>query len=94
MWYFEAQQWNNLVGNSAAEVGAGPGSYDITKIVWHLNASISPKQYEYIRLLIFLSMAAQNLMAVAAGECLDPSLAGRTLLPMALLSLTISIGSL
>lgn len=31
--------WNNAVGSDAAELGAGPGSYDITKSVWHVNVS-------------------------------------------------------
>lgn len=29
--------WNKLVGGDAAEVGSGPGSYDIRKSVWHVN---------------------------------------------------------
>ncbi|KAI0202664.1 iron permease FTR1/Fip1/EfeU [Astrocystis sublimbata] len=37
IWYFEAQQWNNIVGGDAAELGSGPGSYDISKSVWHVN---------------------------------------------------------
>ncbi|TGJ87264.1 hypothetical protein E0Z10_g1547 [Xylaria hypoxylon] len=37
VWYFEAQQWNNVVGGDAAELGSGPGSYDIDKSVWHVN---------------------------------------------------------
>jgi high-affinity iron transporter len=37
VWFFEAQQWNNIVGGDAAEAGSGPGSYDITKSVWHVN---------------------------------------------------------
>ncbi|KAM0321911.1 hypothetical protein ACHAQA_009808 [Verticillium albo-atrum] len=37
VWFFEAQLWNNAVGGDAAEVGSGPGSYDIDKSVWHLN---------------------------------------------------------
>ena len=39
VWYFEAQMWNNVVGSDAAELGNGPGSYDITKSVWHVNVS-------------------------------------------------------
>jgi high-affinity iron transporter len=31
--------WNNAVGSDAAELGSGPGSYDITKSVWHVNVS-------------------------------------------------------
>ncbi|KAI8634434.1 iron permease FTR1 family protein [Xylariaceae sp. FL1651] len=37
VWYFEAQEWNNAVGSDAAELGAGAGSYDIDKSVWHVN---------------------------------------------------------
>lgn len=39
VWFFEAQEWNKAVGGDAAEVGSGPGSYDIDKSVWHLNVS-------------------------------------------------------
>ncbi|KAI9734191.1 MAG: hypothetical protein M1818_006602 [Claussenomyces sp. TS43310] len=37
VWYLQAQDWNNAVGSDAAELGAGPGSYDITKSIWHVN---------------------------------------------------------
>ncbi|KAF6805666.1 plasma membrane iron permease [Colletotrichum musicola] len=37
VWFFEAQKWNDAVGGDAAEVGSGPGSYDIDKSVWHVN---------------------------------------------------------
>ncbi|KAL2212899.1 iron permease FTR1 [Sarocladium strictum] len=37
VWYFEQQQWNDAVGGDAAEVGSGPGSYDIDRSVWHVN---------------------------------------------------------
>lgn len=40
VWSFEAQQWNNSIGGDAADVGSGPGSYDITKSVWHVNVSM------------------------------------------------------
>ncbi len=39
VWSFETQQWNNLVGGDAAELGNGPGSYDVDKSVWHVNVS-------------------------------------------------------
>lgn len=42
IWYFQAQDWNNAVGGDAAEVGSGPGSYDIDQSVWHVNASSPP----------------------------------------------------
>lgn len=46
VWFFEAQLWNNAVGGDAAETGAGPGSYDIGKSVWHVNVSFfsSPRR--------------------------------------------------
>jgi len=34
VWLFENYQWSQIVGGDAAEVGSGPGSYDITKSVW------------------------------------------------------------
>ncbi|ATY58319.1 high-affinity iron ion transporter [Cordyceps militaris] len=37
VWSFESAQWNKIVGGDAAEVGNGPGSYDIDKSVWHIN---------------------------------------------------------
>ncbi|KAI1388945.1 iron permease FTR1 [Hypoxylon trugodes] len=37
VWYLENQQWNNIIGGDAAELGDGPGSYDIDKSVWHVN---------------------------------------------------------
>jgi high-affinity iron transporter len=37
VWYIQAQAWNKEVGSDADEVGSGPGSYDITKSVWHVN---------------------------------------------------------
>ncbi|KAI0385636.1 iron permease FTR1 [Hypomontagnella monticulosa] len=37
VWYFENQQWNNIIGGDAAELGNGPGSYDIDQSVWHVN---------------------------------------------------------
>jgi high-affinity iron transporter len=40
VWYFQAQDWNNAVGGDAAEVGAGPGSYDIGQSVWHVNVNL------------------------------------------------------
>ncbi|TVY38678.1 Plasma membrane iron permease [Lachnellula occidentalis] len=37
VWYFEAQDWNNITGGDAAETGSGAGSYDIRRSVWHVN---------------------------------------------------------
>lgn len=39
--YFEQQQWDNAVGSDISELGSGPGTYDISKAVWHVNVSES-----------------------------------------------------
>lgn len=41
VWHLEAYQWNMIVGGDAAELGSGPGSYDIRRSVWHVNVSTS-----------------------------------------------------
>lgn len=37
VWYWELQTFINHVGADVSELGSGPGSYDITKSVWHVN---------------------------------------------------------
>lgn len=37
VWAFEINAWNHVIGGDAAEVGSGPGSYDIRQSVWHVN---------------------------------------------------------
>ncbi|KAJ4991827.1 iron permease FTR1 family protein [Stagonosporopsis vannaccii] len=37
VWNLEQDAWVKLAGEGAAEAGAGPGSYDIRKSVWHVN---------------------------------------------------------
>jgi len=38
VWSFEAHAWSKAIGGGdAEELGDGPGSYDITKSVWHVN---------------------------------------------------------
>ncbi|KAH6610267.1 iron permease FTR1 family protein [Trichoderma cornu-damae] len=37
VWSLEQGKWNRAVGSDASELGSGPGSYDIDKIVWHVN---------------------------------------------------------
>lgn len=37
VWLIQSQQWNEVVGGDAAELGDGPGSYDIDNSVWHVN---------------------------------------------------------
>lgn len=39
VWNLEQDAWVRLAGEGAAEAGAGPGSYDIRKSVWHINVS-------------------------------------------------------
>jgi len=36
-WNFDMYQYARLVGGDVAEAGAGPGSYNIHKSVWHVN---------------------------------------------------------
>lgn len=37
VWFFETYVYNKKAGGDALELGLGPGSYDITKSVWHVN---------------------------------------------------------
>ncbi|KAJ8146482.1 hypothetical protein OY671_000451 [Metschnikowia pulcherrima] len=37
IWYFETYVFNTATGGDATENGSGPGTYDITKSVWHVN---------------------------------------------------------
>ncbi|KAF2124746.1 iron permease FTR1 [Dothidotthia symphoricarpi CBS 119687] len=37
VWNLEQNAWVKLAGEGAVEAGAGPGSYDIRKSVWHLS---------------------------------------------------------
>lgn len=37
VWFFELQQFLNKVGMDVSEMGSGPGSYDVTNVVWHVN---------------------------------------------------------
>lgn len=37
VWYFENYKWGLVIGGDASETGSGPGSYDITQSVWHVN---------------------------------------------------------
>lgn len=37
IWYFETNTYNKKTGGDMSEQGSGPGSYDITKSVWHVN---------------------------------------------------------
>lgn len=44
VWYFEQGRWSKAVGKDVAERGAGAGSYDIDRSVWHVNVSLPYKQ--------------------------------------------------
>ena len=44
VWGLEQDAWVRLAGEGAAEAGAGPGSYDIRKSVWHVNVGCLPPQ--------------------------------------------------
>jgi high-affinity iron transporter len=37
VWFIELQLFINKVGQDISEMGSGPGSYDITNSVWHVN---------------------------------------------------------
>lgn len=37
IWYFETNTYNKKTGGDASENGSGPGTYDISKSVWHVN---------------------------------------------------------
>ncbi|PRT54317.1 Iron transporter FTH1 [Wickerhamiella sorbophila] len=37
VWFYEMHQFISKVGSDVSESGSGPGSYDITKSVWHVN---------------------------------------------------------
>lgn len=37
VWFFETYVYNQKTGGDASENGSGPGTYDISKSVWHVN---------------------------------------------------------
>lgn len=37
IWYFETYVYNQKTGGDASENGSGPGTYDVSKSVWHVN---------------------------------------------------------
>lgn len=91
------QQWNKIVGGDAAETGAGPGSYDIRKSVWHVNVSTSAQ----VNCLSQVRNHAKNAnsavvrksMVVEGGEYSMHCSGGRIRPLMEPSSLTICIGS-
>jgi hypothetical protein len=95
VWSLEINAWNKIIGGDAAEVGSGPGSYDVRKSVWHVNVSqarrLSPSTSAA---KCFIREPIQKSMVVVAGESLMPSLVGQTQLHLVQSSHTISTGSL
>lgn len=95
IWYFEQAHWNQVVGADVAELGEGPGSYDTSRSVWHVNVSISTfgqHCYGVIKLNL-CSVVAPNSMVVTVGEFSMESWVGRTQRRTARLYRTIYIGS-
>ena len=37
VWYLQTNEFNKKTGGDASESGSGPGSYDISQSVWHVN---------------------------------------------------------
>lgn len=37
VWYLEGYGWDQIIGGDSENLGSGPGSYDITKSVWHVD---------------------------------------------------------
>lgn len=77
VWDLEMNAWVKLVGDEAAEGGAGPGSYDIRKSVWHVNVSIVHKHLDD-KSANRGSVAHPARMVKVAGESSTPCSDGRT----------------
>ena len=88
------EKWNKTVGGDAAEVGSGPGSYDIRQSVWHVNVSVLFSSVIIASALpnISPSVAMPKLVEVEGGESLTVYLAGKILRLMDPSSLTTCIG--
>lgn len=94
VWFFETQEWNDLVGGDAAELGYGPGSYDIDRSVWHVNVSAGFRCPRCPTLTFPLSsVVVRPSMVGVVGESSTPSLAGTTLPLTAQSSHTTATGS-
>lgn len=97
VWSFEQQAWNKLVGGDAAEAGAGPGSYDIDRSVWHVNVSTrATSLFVCCTCLLILSCSAVRPKPPTAklGVSSTPFSAGPTRPLTAPSSRTTSTGSL
>lgn len=93
IWLFEQQQWNIVIGGDAAELGDGPGSYDIDRSVWHVNVSLAIKHSQQSVLTPF-SAVVQTSTAAVPGQSSMLSWDGPTLPLMDPLSHTTSTGYL
>lgn len=95
VWSLEQNAWVKIAGEGAAEAGAGPGSYDIRKSVWHVN--VSPITYHprlvWGGMLTRNSAAHLSRMAMEDGVFSTRFSDGRIALHMALSFRTISTGS-
>jgi high-affinity iron transporter len=67
VWNLEQNAWVKLAGEGAAEAGAGPGSYDIRKSVWHVNVSSITTPISRLCADCYNSVA-RHLRMVMAGE--------------------------
>jgi hypothetical protein len=85
-----------LAGEGAAEAGAGPGSYDIRKSVWHVNVSLRCQLCEAGEDVVYSqwnSAAHPSTTAMVAGESSTLYSDGKTQPHTAPSSRTISTGS-
>ncbi|KAF6827394.1 plasma membrane Iron permease [Colletotrichum musicola] len=64
VWHFEQNEWNKIVGGDAAELGSGPGSYDVRRSVWHVNVRPFPPQ------------RIQTAAGTDTPQCCNPDLNG------------------
>jgi hypothetical protein len=45
VWFFEAYQWNHVIGRDADLLGSGPGTYDLHKSVWYARLQNTNKRH-------------------------------------------------
>ncbi|RYN90617.1 hypothetical protein AA0120_g6119 [Alternaria tenuissima] len=78
VWNLEQNAWVKLAGEGAAEAGAGPGSYDIRKSVWHVNCCSPLENGDGggVNVSVWLSLIANDFVSVGVSS--TRSLAGRT----------------
>lgn len=68
-----------IVGGDAAELGSGPGSYDIRRSVWHVNVSLVQLMTREGQTDNIFSAATRTLTAEGSGAYSTHYWAGRTL---------------